>query len=477
MSMTAAFGLEPAALRALRRAISGEVIAPGDGGYDSARRVWNGMIERSPTLVVRPAVTADVGIAIAAARDHGLEIAVRGGGHNIAGASTVDGGLVIDLSLMASVHVDAEARRARVEGGALLKGLDTATTAVGLATPTGMVSNTGVGGLTLGGGYGWLARTHGLSCDNLVSATLVTADGNVVRTSDGENSDLLWGLRGAGANFGIVTEFEFRLHPVPPVVATNTTLLSFDDAATVIRTLIDGAADVPDALTFAIATTLGRNEWGIPAEQVGEPVAMVAWGFLGSLQDARRAAAPFIGGRKPYLELPDPVGQTYLAAQSASDTSAAHGQRWYWKSSFVTKLSDAGIAAFLDRGANGGASLAGVEMLQLGGAIARVGEDDTAYGHRNAAFDFIALGKWSDPDLDEVTVADTRRAWSAVAPHAMAGSYINNMGDEGQDRVRAAYGEAKYARLQDLKSRYDPGNVFHRNANIQPRPSASAAAP
>ncbi len=458
--------LDPAMIRDIRRGVAGQVIVAGDPGYEEARRVWNGMIDRRPAVIVRCRSSRDVATAISAARSAGLEIAVRGGGHNVAGLSSVDGGLVIDLSTMNSVTVDVDRRRALVGGGALLSDLDAATTAVGLATTGGMVSHTGVGGLTLGGGYGWLARVHGLACDNVVGAEVVTADGRILRAEERENPELFWGLRGGGGNFGVVTSFEFRLHPVPPVISTGDVFFDLEDAPAVLRTLLDVAPSLPDTILLSAGITTGRSDHNLPDDRIGKPVLVVYWGFLGEAQAARALVAPIIGAGTPVKELPGEY--SYVELQRGADENMRPAQRVYWKASFVSTLSGAGIEALVTRGAPDGVTLAGTEIVQLGGAIARVGEDETAYSHREAAFDFLAISAWEDPAEDDARIADVRRAWSTVAPHALSGVYVNNLGDEGADRVRAAYGAEKYARLQAIKHRYDPENVFHRNANIVP---------
>ena len=464
--------MDPAAIRGLRKVTTGQVIAPADDEYEAARRVWNGMIDRRPAVIVRPRSNADVAAAIAAARANGLEIAVRGGGHNISGSSTVDGGLVIDLSLMTDVTVDLERRRARVAGGALLRHLDAATSAVGLVTPAGEVSHTGVAGLTLGGGYGYLARMYGLACDNLVGAEVVTADGTVIRPSETTDADLLWGLRGAGANFGVVTSLEFRLHPLPPILETGDVFFARDDGPAAIRATFEIAATAPDHLYLAASTSAGRADHNLSADRIGSPIAIVHWVYMGDRDEADRLMAPLAAAAHPIQEIPGRYAYTEL--QQAADESSHHGQRWYWKSSYVGTLDDAGIEAFLGRGSSGGSLRASAEMVGLGGAISRVGEDDTAVGHRDARFDYIALWGWDDP-ADDGAIGEVRAAWQAMQPHVSAGVYLNNLGDEGDERVRSAYGEAKYARLQVLKDRYDPANIFHRNQNVRPTSGAAIA--
>ena len=454
------------AIRVLRAAVGAEVLGPNDPGYESRRRAWNGMIDRSPAVIVRPRTAAAVATTIGVARDHGLEIAVRGGGHSVAGQSSIDGGLLLDLSAMRAVTVDADARRAVAEGGALLSDLDGATTAAGLATTGGMVPHTGIGGLTLGGGYGYLARRHGLACDNLVAVTIVTASGEILRVTDTDDPELMWGIRGAGANFGVVTSLEYRLHPVPPEVTTGDVFFAPEDAAPVIRTLLDLAPDLPDEILFFVAGDTARSEHGLAPERLGQQMITLGWSYLGDAEAAESWAAPIIAAGDPLRRVDG--RSSYFDLQAMGGKSMPHGRRVYWKSSLVRTMDDTGIEAFLARGTTDGRTLAEVELVQLGGAISRLGEGDTAYGHRDAAFDFLSLAVWDEPTEDEAHIADIRRAWSAVAPHAMAASYVNNLGDEGQERVRDAYGPVKYARLVALKDRHDPDNVFHRNQNIRP---------
>lgn len=463
-------GLDRAAVAALRRDFTGTLVLPGDDGYDGARRVVNGMIDSRPALIARCGTATDVVRAVAAARDLGLEIAVRGGGHSVSGQSTVDDGMIIDLSPIREVTVDVDGRRVRVGGGALLRDMDAATTPHGLASVAGMVSHTGVGGLTLGGGYGWLSRMHGLACDNIVRAEVVTADGSIVVASDHENADLFWGIRGGGGNFGIVTQFEFRLHPIPPAIRTGDIFFDFDDGPTVLRAFFEYAADVPDEIFPSAFTVTGRAQHGLPESYLDRPVIGVSWAYVGDADDGERVAEPLRNAARPIKE--ELATIAYFDLQRVGDEAWHPGVRAYWKSSFTSALPEAGIEAFLSRGVgradSGRVPRNGAEILRLGGTIARVGEDETAYSHRDAEYDFLAVGRWEDPADDEIFVSDARRSWAAVAPFASMGVYINNLGDEGQDRVKEAYGPKKYGRLADLKRRYDPENIFHRNQNIRP---------
>jgi len=460
--------LTEGALGSLRDSFRGDLIRPTDPGYDEARQVWNGTVDRRPALVARCTGTADVVAAVRFARTSGLEIAVRGGGHSVAGHSTVDRGLVIDLGGMGGVWVDPEARHAWVQGGARLGQLDRETALHGLATTAGMVSHTGVGGLTLGGGYGFLARTHGLACDNLVAAEVVTADGGVLTASESRNEDLFWGLRGGGGNFGIVTGFEFRLHPAPPAVATSDLFFDVANGIEPLRAMLDFAPHAPEGLTFSAAVVDVREQWGLPDIPVGAPVVNIFWAYLGSREDGRRAAEPLYAGLKPRVEMAEEM--SYLRLQGLADTSQRHGLRRYWKGSFAPALSEAGLEAFMARGSAPGdpAPLWAGELVSLGGAIARVGEDDTAYSGRDALFDFLSLSSWEDPAEDGARLAGARHYWDTMTPFTSPRAYVNSLEAEGTERVRDAYGASKYERLVALKRNYDPDNVFHLNQNIRP---------
>lgn len=466
--------LEPAAealaddvLGTLRDTFRGQLLRSDDPGYDEARRVWNGMIDRHPLLIARCTGTADVVAAVRFARTQGLEIAVRGGGHSVTGHAVTAGGLMIDLSPMDAVRVDPDARRAWAQGGALLGQLDHETHLFGLATTAGTVSHTGVGGLTLGGGYGFLARAYGLACDNLVSAEVVTAAGEVLVASEARNPDLLWGLRGGGGNFGIVTNFEFRLHPAVPTVATGDLFFDGDNGPAALRALLDYHDHMPDEMLTSAAVAEVRPEWGIEGLEPGRLVVVISWAFLGDLAEGRRIAAPLYAAAKPVVV--EEQALDYLKLQSISDAGQRHGMRRYNKGAFVWDFPDAGIEAFLARGVSPGdpARWAG-NLISLGGAIARVGEDDSAYSGRSARFDFLVATSWEDAAEDEERLAGARRYFETMTPYLPGPAYINSLEDEGIDRIRAAYGPAKYDRLAALKRQYDPDNVFHLNQNIRP---------
>lgn len=464
----AATPLTDATLGALRGAFRGELIRPVDPAYETARRVWNGTVDRRPALVARCTGTADVAAAVRFAREEGLEIAVRGGGHSVAGHGTVNGGMVIDLAPMRGVRVDPDSRRAWVQGGAVLGQLDHETALHGLATTAGTVSHTGVGGLTLGGGYGFLARTHGLAVDNLVSAEVVTADGEVLLASELRNDDLFWGLRGGGGNFGIVTAFEFRLHPAPSMVATGDLIFDSDQGLAALRAFRDFAAVMPESMTITAGAVTVRAEWEMPELEIGAPMVAISWVNLGSEAEGRQIAEPLYAGLEPRVKVGEEM--SYLRLQGLADASQRAGLRRYWKGSFATALTDAGLEAFMARGTQAGdpAPSWNGELISLGGAVARVGEDETAYSGRDAAFDFLTLCSWEDPAEDEVRLAGARHYWDTMKPFTSARAYVNSLEDEGSARVRDAYGASKYERLVALKRRYDPDNVFHLNQNILP---------
>jgi FAD/FMN-containing dehydrogenase len=443
----------------------GELVTPADPDYDVRRRVWNGMVDRRPALIARCAGEDDVVAALRAAREHGVVVAIRGGGHNVAGNAVCDGGLVIDLSALKGVEVDAAAGMARVQPGVLLGELDRATQALGLATPTGNVSKTGVAGLTLGGGLGWIARKYGPACDNLVAATVVTADGRRIRTSAEENSDLLWGLRGGGGNFGIVTSFEYRLHPVGPNIIAGGVLHGFSDAPQVFRFFADFVATAPDELSVVASTFRASPGMPVPPEMLGELVTVLAICYAGDRDDGEHALAPLRTFGHPLADFIEPM--PYTALQSGSDASYPDGQHNYWKSHFIDEINDDIVATVMEHAPRMTSPLSSFYFQHLGGAIGRAGADEAAFGHRDAAFDFTILTVWEDPAETDTHLTWARDFFSAMQPHA-TGVYVNNLGVEGSERVKAAYPPDTYRRLVTLKDVYDPDNVFRLNQNIAP---------
>jgi FAD/FMN-containing dehydrogenase len=438
------------ATTAHRPHFDGQVLTPGSRGYDSARSVWNGMIDHRPALIVRCASARDVVTAVRTAREQDLEIGVRCGGHNIAGLAVPHGGLMIDLTAMSRVTVDPVTRRARVQGGAMLAVLDRATQPFGLATTAGNVSHTGVGGLTLGGGMGWLARQYGLTCDNVLSCTVVTADGSVVRASADEHPDLFWGLRGGGGNFGIVIEFEFQLHAVGTRSLAAELTFPLDRAAAALRGWRDLAEQAARPATMTASVSGGTATLGYV--WAGDP-------------QAGRAMLPAL------RSIGEPSGEvvrelSYLELQTRDDNVEGHTYRRYWKGHYLPGLPDEAIAALVDRDP-ADTTLPGVSLQAYGGAIADVEDDATAFSHRHTRFEYVAAVKWTDPAEDSLRMGGARRAAARLEPFA-AGAYVNALSDEGASGVRRAYSEAKRARLTAVKDAYDPGNVFHLNHNIAP---------
>ena len=454
-------------LSALQEALDGEIVRPDDPGYDEARQVWNSMIDRRPALIVCPLGSEDVAAAVRFGREEGLEMAVKGGGHSVAGHATTDGGLMIDLGRMRGVRVDPATRRVWAQGGARLVDLDREAAVYGLAVPAGVNWDTGVGGLTLGGGYGWLGRLHGLTSDNLLSVELVTAAGDVVRADDETDPELMWGLRGGGGNFGVVTWFEFQAYPVPPLV--HTLDLVFDVARA--RELVRACCDLADSMPRAITTYLGIQEApgipGMPPSLIGGPIVWVGLVGIEPAADLAAVARPLTDLVRPYVSTP--WSGTFRQLQRMSSEAPGARRRRYWKGHYLDDPTDAFIDAFIgDELRSGQRPFFGeLEMVQQGGAIADRAPDATAFANRAAKFDLLAVGYWDDPAEDEPRMAALRNAADRLAPHG-AGVYLNSLGDEGEDRVRAAFRDSRFARLQALKTRMDPANVFHRNANIPP---------
>jgi FAD/FMN-containing dehydrogenase len=451
--------LDDATVTAFQASLRGELLRPGDGSYDAARRVWNGMIDRRPALIARCAGASDVVRAVDFARTNGLPVAVRGGGHNVSGSGVCDGGLVIDLTPMKGIRVDPVARTARVDAGVTWGELDHETQAFGLATTGGTVSTTGIAGLTLGGGFGWLMRKHGLTCDNLVSADAVTADGRLLRGSEEEHADLFWGLRGGGGNFGVVTSFEYRLHEVGPTLLAGPLFHPLAAARDLLRFYRDFAPTAPDALGCMAALLTSPD---------GVPLAGLVPAFAGPIAEGETAMRPLRAFGSPVADHVGPI--PYRTLQMLFDPAFPAGRRNYWKSSFLRGLDDAAIDALVDHVAKVPSPHSGVAIEQFGGAVGRVEVDATAFAHRSASFNLIIFAAWDDPAQDDANIGWARELWAAMRPFAADGVYVNYLGDvrdEGEDRVRAAYG-AQYDRLAALKAKYDPTNLFRVNQNITP---------
>lgn len=458
------------AIARLARQFQGELIRPGDTAYDEARRVWNGMIDRHPALIARCASTADVVAAVGFARDTGLPLAVRGGGHNVAGHGTVDGGLVIDLGPLSSVVVDPVARVAHVGGGATWGQVDAATQLHGLATPGGVFSGTGVAGLTLGGGYGWLRSSFGLSCDNLIGAEVVLASGEVVHTSADERPELLWGLRGGGGNFGIVTRFSFQLHPVGPEVMF---VFVFHDAegdkmAEAVRFYRDFTAAAPDSVNTLMALGVIPPDPHVFPESIhGRPMAVFGALYVGPVAEGERVLQPLRDFGKPLLDASGVM--PYVEAQKMFDHDYPDGRRYYWKSLNLSRLDDGAIARIVENVRRQPSPFSTTDIWHIGGAVRRFGPEHAAYNGRDVAFLLSPEANWDDPADDQANIGWLRAFLADMEPFSDGGRYLNFGGfqEEGGAMVRAAYG-AQYARLAALKARYDPGNLFRLNQNIAP---------
>jgi FAD/FMN-containing dehydrogenase len=445
----------------------GRLIHAGHADYDAARAVWNGAIDRRPRLIARCVGPADMVAAVRFARDHDLEIAIRGGGHNVAGTAMCDGGIVIDLSAMRAVRVDPQGRRAWVQGGALWGDVDHETQAHGLATTGGIVSHTGVAGLTLGGGIGWLMRKHGLTVDNLLAIDIVTAEGERLRASDDEHPDLFWALRGGGGNFGVVTSFEFRLHSVGPTVLAGPILWDAADARDVLRFYRDFLRDAPDALGTVVRFGTAPPLPVIPEDLHWRPVMIIGSCYAGPIEEGEHVLRPLRAFRTPLLDLVGP--KPYVGFQSALDSTVVHGWNYYWKSTHLPELRDDLIDVIVEQGFSSSSPRSYVAMFHLGGAVSRMAEGVTAFGNRHASHAITLDAVWRPgEDFGDRDTAWTREFFAALG-RFREGVYVNFLGgDEDPDRVREAYGDPVYARLVEVKSAYDPDNVFHHNQNIRP---------
>ncbi len=449
----------------------GDLIAPDHDGYDDARLVWNGTVDRRPRLIARCRRAADVAAAVRFARTRDLEIAVRGGGHNVAGTAVCDDGIVIDLSAMRAVTVDPAARTARVQGGALWGDVDHATQRLGLATTGGIVSHTGVGGVSLGGGIGWLMRKHGLVVDNLVEAEVVTAEGDVIRASTDDHPDLFWALRGGGGNFGVVTSFRFRLHPVGPTVLAGPVFWAAEDTADVLRFYREFVTDAPDELGTIVRLGTIPPMAVVRDELHFRPAIAVASCYAGPVGDGERAVRPLREFGSPLVDL---VGPTrYVDHQGSIDDTVPHGWHYYWKGTSLTRLTDEVVDVVAEHAYDATSPRSYAAIFHMGGAVARVPRDATAYPGRDVEHNVVIDAAWLPEQADLVRGAET--AWArafhgALEPHR-AGVYVNFLdGDDDPSRVREAYGAATYSRLAAVKARYDPENVFHHNKNIPPAP-------
>ena len=444
--------------------IRGTVLRPGDGDYEEARRVYNGMIDQRPALIARCADAADVMAAVNFAREEGLALAVRGGGHSGPGLGTVDGGLVIDLAPLNGVRVDPESRTARVGGGSTLGDIDHATHAFGLATPSGIISTTGVGGITLGGGMGSLTRKYGLAIDNLLEADVVLADGSFVTASDKSNPDLFWALRGGGGNFGVVTSFLLRLHPISTVYG-GPMLWDLDRADEAMRFWRDTLEAADDDLSGFFAFLKVPPGPPFPEPLHLRTMCGVVWCYTGDLEKAEEVFRPVREFGPPALDL---VGALPVPAlQSMFDALYPRGLQWYWRADFVQELSDEAIAQHVEHGSRVPNFQSTMHLYAIDGAASRVGKNDTAWSYRDAKYAQTIVGVDADPANNDRNIAWVKDYWEALHPFSAGGAYVNMMMDEGQERVMASYRD-NYARLVEVKNRYDPHNLFHLNQNIRP---------
>jgi hypothetical protein len=460
--------LDEAAVEEFKASLRGELLTSGDEGYDEARLIWNGMHDKRPALIARCTGVADVIDTVNFARTHNLLLAVRGGGHNVAGSASCDGGVMLDLSLMNGVRVDPEARIAYAQGGATWGDVDRDTQAFGLATPGGVVSTTGIAGLTLGGGLGWLRRKHGLSIDNLLSVDIVTANGQFHTASETKNADLFWGIRGGGGNFGVVTQFEYRLHPVGPIVMLCAPWYAAETAGEVLPAWRDFMATAPEELSSNVLFWTVPPVPDFPEEAHGQRVIIPAAVYIGPVEEGERVVQPLRELGTPLLDLSGPIPWT--AVQSAFDPFFPKGEQlYYFKSRYLNGLDDETMDTIISRAVKPPAPMILVVIWHYGGAMSRVGPGETAFVGRDAPYLFSVDSVWNDPQQSEEVITWSRDYLATMEPYSPGGLYINfaGLGEEGEALVRAAYG-SNYDRLVALKNKYDPSNLFRLNQNIKP---------
>ena len=451
--------LDETALREFKKSLRGELVRSGDESYDAARKIFNAMFDKHPGLIARCAGTADVITAVNFARAHNLSVAVRGGGHSAAGNSICDGGMLIDLSPMKGIHVDPAKRIARAQPGLRLGEFDRETQAFSLATTLGIVSNTGIAGLTLGGGIGWLNGKYGLACDNLLSADLVTANGQFLTASPTENPDLYWGIRGGGGNFGMITSFQYQLHPVDKILG-GLAVYPMNRAREVLQFYDQFSREAPDELSTAAALLTAPD---------GNATVVIVVCYTGPLADGEKTIRPLRTREPPTVDMIRPM--KYLELQTFFDESYPPGRLHYWKSNFVQALTKDAIDVMVESAKSRPSPLSAIVLQQMHGAAARVPTGDTAFAHRREQYDLLIVGQWTSPADNEKNIKWTRDAWEKLQPFTERSVYVNDLGEEGDQRVEAAYGP-NYERLVTLKNKYDPTNFFHQNQNIRPTVSA-----
>jgi FAD/FMN-containing dehydrogenase len=465
--MSQQVALQDGIVDALKGAIGGQVITPADAEYEEARKVWNGRVDRRPAVIARCASTADVRAAVDFGREHGLLVAVRCGGHSTPGYSTCDDGIVIDLSPMKAVQVDPDARTAKVQGGATWEDLDAATQEHGLAVTGGRVSDTGVGGLALGSGSGWLERMYGVTCESLLSAEVVTAGGKVVRASADENPELFFGLRGGGGNFGVVTEFEFRVHPVGPILTAGMLLFPRERAREVLRFYRDFIESAPDEVGGGAALLTAPPEPFVPADMQGKPALGIVFCYVGPIEEGEKVAAGLKEGTSPVVELIQPM--PYAAMQQMLNAGNPHGIREYFKVDWLQGLSDEAIDAIVDQGERLPAPFGQLILGPAGGALARTDTSQMALNMPDGKWAYFCLAMWMDPSEDDQNVEWARGFAKAMEPYEVGSPYPNFIEpDEGLKRLKESYGPDKYERLVALKREWDPDNLFRLNQNISP---------
>ncbi len=458
--------LNETTVKGLKEKLRGELLTSDSPGYDKVRAIWNAMIDKRPAIIVRCAGAADVMQAVDFARKNDLPISVRGGGHNIAGNAVCDGGIMIDLSPMKSVRISPKDKRAFVEPGATLADFDHEAQAFGLATPLGINSTTGVAGLTLGGGFGWLSRKYGMTVDNLLSADVVTADGKLARASASENPDLFWGIRGGGGNFGIVTSFEFQLHPVGPNLFSGLIVFPFEQAKTVLRKYREFVAHVSDELVVWVVLRKAPPLPFLPAQVHGKEIVVLAVFYAGDPAKAEKLIAPIRSFAKPLGEAVGP--QPYVNWQQAFDPLLTPGARNYWKSHNFSTVTDAALDTMIEYASKLPTPQCEIFLGLVGGQASRIPTEQTAYSQRDAEFVLNVHGRWDTASEDQKCISWARAFFDASAPYATGGVYVNFMTQEETARIQAAYKPAVWKRLVEVKIKWDPKNVFHMNQNIKP---------
>lgn len=459
--------LEPHSLEDLRARLRGPLLLPGDPGYDEARSIWNAMIDRRPAVIVRCLGVADVVTCVNFARERGLTLSIKGGGHNISGLAVCDGGLMLDLSLMRGVWVDPTARTARAQAGCLLGDVDRETQVHGLAAVLGFISNTGIAGLTLGGGFGYLTRRFGWTCDNVLSMEVVTAGGRVVRASEQENSDLFWGLRGGGGNFGVVTSFEYKLHPVGPEVMAGAIAWRAEEAPDVIEMYRTLTAQAPPELTCVAGLRMAPPAPWLPKDVHGKPIVVLFVCDTGPVQEGERRVAPIKAFGSPVGDVVQ--RRSYVSQQSLIDATQPKGRRYYWKSEYLPTLQPELLARAIEHAKRIVSPHSAILLFPLDGALNRLPEDHSPMGNRDAASVLNITGSWEKAEDDKANIEWARAAWRDMRAFSTGGTYINFLTEEESDeRIHAAYGK-NYDRLVEVKTKWDPGNLFRMNKNIAPR--------